>query len=82
MTTNEIKTALNPTVLSFRKGVYTAKWSYFYSSQAPDPVARILAHFPNAKIVDNGNHFHGFVGGAQSGGPQDSYKWAKFTIDA
>ena len=66
--------------LSSRGGVFTAKKSYFWGftndgSAFADKIKNLI---PSADIIDYGNHFHGFVGGAKPGSPQDSYYWVKF----
>ncbi len=82
MKLEELKMKLGCTVLSVRKGVYTAKWSYFYRhGRTPEGLAEVvLAKFPNASIIEKGDHWHGFVGGARAGSAQDSYMWVRFTL--
>ena len=82
MKTNQVREAIGhiTNTLSSRGGVFTAKKSYFWGftndgSALADKIKNLV---PGAEIVDFGNHFHGFVGGAKPGSPQDSYYWVKF----
>lgn len=64
------------------KGVFTYWVTYHWNctGTADKLVAHVMEKIPNAVIVDSGNHFHSFVGGAKSGTAQDSFLWVKFTI--
>lgn len=82
MTTKQVREAIsnNASTLSYRGGVFTAKKSYFWGicgdgSGLADKIKKLI---PTAEIVDYGNHYHSFVGGAKPGSPQDSYFWVKF----
>ena len=82
MTTKHIKEAVGNVVstLSSRGGVFTAKKSYFWGicGDGSGLADKIKSLVPTAEIVDYGNHYHSFVGGAKPGSPQDSYFWVKF----
>ena len=82
MTTKQIKESIGniATTLSSRGGVFTAKKSYFwgFSNDGSALADKIKNLIPGAEIVDYGNHFHGFVGGAKPGSPRDSYYWVQF----
>ena len=73
---------------SRRGNVYTFKRGYFYHhgatsmTYAIDVFQKACSILPecNVKIVDNGNHWHAFVGGAKEGSAQDSYLYAKLEI--
>ena len=67
--------------VSLHKGIFTVKKSYFYTNEMTTEgiFAEIQKKIPTAKLVDSGNHWHAFVGGAKSGSTQDSYMWVKFT---
>jgi hypothetical protein len=82
MKTKDIKVRLNDQVdvVSFRDGIFTVKKSYYWGvSKDGSNLADMVKKFiPEATILDYGNHYHGFVGGAKSGSPQDSYWWVKF----
>ena len=69
--------------LSVRKGIYTAKRSYFWGvtnsgESFAQNVMSTLKPLP-VSLVDFGNHYHSFVGSARTGSRQDSYFWVKFT---
>lgn len=68
--------------LRLRGGVYIAKWSYFYSSSLPKEGCseKIKQAFPNTYIINSGDHWHSFVGGAKTGGPQDTHFWVTFKL--
>ena len=82
MKAEEIKKALKCSVLSRRSGIYTAKYSYYwgFTKSGEEYKSKVLAVFSNAQIIDFGNHFHSFVGGAKTGSSQDSYTWIKFKL--
>ncbi len=67
---------------SFKSGIYTIKRSYYWGiSKTGETLSeKVTKTIPNANIIDYGNHWHAFVGGAKTGGPQDSYLWVKFTV--
>jgi len=73
---------VHPNTLSVRKGVYTAKRSYYFGifSDGTGLKDAVLKAFPKAAIVDFGNHYHEFIGAAKAGGPKDSYHWVKFKL--
>lgn len=84
MNTKTIKNILQDIadVVSFRNNIFTVKKSYYWGfgkdgSEFADKIQKMI---PNAKIVDYGNHWHAFVGGAKPGSPQDSYYFCKFQI--
>lgn len=68
--------------LSRRGNVYTAKKSYFWGATVCGAaLADVIVHrIPQAKIIETGNHFKPFHGGAKRGSRQDSYLWCKFSI--
>jgi len=82
MKTKQVREAIDniTDTLSSRGGVFTAKKSYYWGSSKDGSAFanEIKSLVPTAEIVDYGNHFHGFVGGAKAGSPQDSYFWVKF----
>jgi hypothetical protein len=83
MKTEEIRKTIHANVLSLYKGTYTAKWCYFYRNGMTQEkyIDRIKGKFPNAKILESGDHWHSFVGGAKAGSSQDSYIWVKFELN-
>ncbi len=84
MTSAEVREKLRGAfnVVSFRKGIFTAKRSYFYGITKPiQPyIDKVIELIPNAEIVDSGNHFHAFCGGAKSGSAKDSFYWVSFKL--
>ena len=85
MTSKEVREKLKTSfsTVSLRNGIYTAKKSYHWGiAQSGDVYADIVRNLiPRAKVLDYGNHFHYFVGGAKPGSPKDSYFWVKFTLE-
>lgn len=85
MKTKEVRELVGREVdtLSQRDGVFTAKKSYYWgiTSNGDAFANKILALVPNSKMVDRGNHWAPFHGGARAGSPQDSYFYVKFTIE-
>ena len=86
MSTKDIKRHLEQLfdTISCRDGVYTIKKSYYWGftedgSALADKVKKKL---PSADILDYGNHWHPFVGGAKSGSARDSYHYCKFKVQA
>jgi len=64
-----------------RDGTVTAFHSYFYRTMTRlDLWERILKVFSNAKRVEDGDHYHDFVGGSKAGGSTDSYIWVRFEL--
>ena len=85
MTTKEIKALISHVAdrVSFSKGIFTAKKTYYWGVTQSgevfaDKVIRLLA--PHAEMIDYGNHFHGFVGGAKTGSGKDSYFYVTFKV--
>jgi hypothetical protein len=67
--------------VSCSKGIFTVKKSYFYGGgKALDSLRWLVESIPDIKIVESGDHWHSFVGGAKAGTAKDSYVWVKFTI--
>lgn len=84
MNTKTVRSLLENSVdvLSFRNKVYTAKKSYYWGATQDGSAFRdkIQKLIPKARVVDYGNHWHSFVGGAKPGSSQDSYYYCKFEI--
>ena len=84
MTTKEIAALLGTDERYVRKSKGLFRWhkSYYLGmTQSAQPlVAKVTEKIPNAIIIDSGNHYHNFVGGAKSGSAQDSFLWVKFTV--
>ena len=66
--------------LSKRQGIYTARDEYFYrhGKTEQDLVNKIKAVFPNANIIEAGDHWAPFRGGASVA--RSSHWFVKFTI--
>jgi len=82
LSNSEILDLLDACTVSKRNGVYTVKRSYFWgvSNDGSGFAEKVRKTITGSRIVDYGNHFHHFVGGAKSGSRKDSYYWVKFTI--
>lgn len=67
---------------SFRKGEYMIKKSYYWgiTSDGSTLANKVKKIIPEAEVIDYGNHWHPFVGGAKCGSPQDSYLYCKFKL--
>ena len=83
MKTIDIQHQLGADTLSVRDSVYTAKWCFFYKNNRSAETCKehVESVFPNAYVKDSGGHWHSFVGGAKTGGPQDSYFWVTFKLN-
>ena len=83
MTLSEIKKALDTNHVSRKKdGSYRYWVSYFYSNglSSEKLVEAVKREIPNAVIIDNGDHWHDFVGGAKSGTARDSFMYVIFEV--
>ena len=82
MKTKDIKEKLGHMVdvVSFRQGVFTVKKGYFWGASKDGSELRdkVVGKIPNIEVIDYGNHYHEFVGGARPGSSRDSYWWVKF----
>ena len=60
----EIKDILHMDTISRRSGIITVRHSYYYrfGKTVESYEARIKEHFPNAKILESGDHFASFRG--------------------
>jgi hypothetical protein len=63
-------------------GSYKAMWSYFYTHGAtPEKyVQKVLNKYPNAEIIDKGDNWAPFKGGAPI--ERQSYMWVQFKINS
>ena len=84
MKATEVATKLGVKEYQVRKskGAFRFHSSYYWgvTTGAEKLVAFVKEKLPEAVIVEFGNHFHEFVGGAKSGSAQDSFKWVTFTL--
>lgn len=76
-----IKEQLYADTLSFKNGVYTARWGFFYTHGRTSEkyAAKVKAIFPEAIILDFGKHWAPFRGGASIG--RSSHFWVKFKLE-
>lgn len=64
------------------KFIETGQSYYYTNGLTPEKLEnRLKEVFPNATIIESGDHFHSFVGGAESGSAKDSYMYVRFTIN-
>lgn len=77
----EMKSAINADSISIRKGIYTARRGYFYSmgGSADKFAARVQAAFPSAHIIEKGDHWTPFNGGASLA--RSTHWFVKFTLE-
>jgi hypothetical protein len=83
MKRSDVKEAVSANAFTFHKdGTVTAKWGYFYRfEKTPEKYAEyVKAKVPGAKIIEVGDHYHDFVGGAKTGSAKSSYMWVKFMV--
>jgi hypothetical protein len=83
MTAKEVRKKLSSfDTFSFRNNVFTVKKSYYwgFSKSGETYANKVKEIIPEAKIIDFGNHFASFKGGAKAGSAGDSYFYVKFTI--
>ena len=85
MITKEVAKMLGVSENSLRKykGVFRWHKSYFYLYEKygyNEMMNYILSKIPDAEIVDYGDHWHSFVGGAKGGSEKDSFFWVKFKV--
>lgn len=66
---------------SKRDGVFTARKGFFYTFAGTSEkfAETIKAAFPNAKIIEHGEHWAPFRGGASVA--ESSHWWVKFTME-
>lgn len=82
MNADDIQKILGTKYVSKYKGNFKYWKSYFWGMtlNADSLIKKVKQKFPNAVIVDSGNHFHDFVGSAKSGSRQDSYLYVIFKL--
>lgn len=82
MTTKQVSELLGSKNVSHRNGKFKYWSSYYYRHGKSEStlIQNVKQKIPNAVIVDSGDHFHSFVGGAKSGSPKDSYFYVYFTL--
>ncbi len=82
MTTKQVAELLGTTDIRKSKGAFKFYRSYFYRhGMTPEHlVNKVKEKIPNAVILDSGDHWAPFNGGAKSGSAKDSYLWVTFTV--
>ena len=80
MTLQEIKEAVHCDTISRKNGVITIRRGFFYShgGSADKIAARVLTAYPTATIVDSGEVWKPFRGGASVA--NQSHWYVKFTL--
>lgn len=80
LTTSHVKELLGADTVSRRDGVYTARWEFFYTHgvTAGDKVNVVKKQLPKAAVVDSGEVWKAFRGGASTA--QSSHWYVKFTL--
>lgn len=78
---NVVRETLHASTCSLRAGVYTARWGFFYRhhGSAERAAERVLVAFPHAHVVDSGEVWKAFSGGASVA--NQSHWFVKFTLD-
>jgi len=66
ITPKQVRSALLADSYSVNDGVFTLRWGYFYSRgvTVQDKINYVLEKFPKVKIIDSGNNWKPFRGGA------------------
>ena len=77
----DIKEKVGADTISKKEGVYTIRRSYFYSHGFDQNkfAEGVLRQFPNAKIIDSGNHYASFRGCDSVA--KGSHFWVKFILN-
>lgn len=82
MNTKQVRSILSDAIdtISFRDNTFTVKKSYFWgvTKDGSSLASKVEKLLPGVKVIDYGNHYHGFVGGARPGSSKDSYLYCKF----
>lgn len=81
MKLNELKHEFGFDTISKKAGVITGRRQFYYRSGGSSQkyVDRILAKYPNAKIVDHGEHYAPFRGGSSTA--NSSHWYVKFSLE-
>jgi len=81
MKNNEIKSILSAEMVSKkRNGNYIARWTYFYrmGKDSDTYKERVQKRLPSAVVVDCGDHYANFNGGASI--QNSSHFWVEFNL--
>ena len=81
LTRKDVEEKLGGNQVTVSKGVFKVRMGYFYTHgyTAERLVAEVLAAFPNATILDSGNVWRAFRGGASVA--NQSHWYVRFTIN-
>jgi len=80
MTIKQIEELISADSISLRNGVFTARHGFYYrhGGSAESYAAQVIAAVPGAVLVDEGEHYAAFRGGASVA--NQSHWWVKFTV--
>jgi len=80
MTKIEMQEAIGCDTLSVRKGVWVARWGFFFTKGATSiqKADRVRNAFPAAKVLEHGELWKAFRGGAPTS--RQSHWWVAFTL--
>ena len=83
MTAIEVGKILGTAHVSKHKGIFKFWKSYFYrhGMTVAQLEKQVKDKFPNALIVESGDHWAAFAGGAKSGSAKDSHMFVKFDLN-
>ena len=78
--TKEIRSRIMPDTVSMKGGIYTIRDGFFYTGgrTADDLVNKVRRAFPRARIIDSGEVWMPFKGGASVA--NQSHWYVKFTL--
>ncbi len=81
-TVKQVREVLWPDSTSVSKGVFTVRWGFFYTHgrTTSEFVAHVKAAFPDARVLDSGEVWKPFRGGATTA--HSSHWFVKFTVPA
>lgn len=82
ITKTKIREDMGIDAVSIKGGVVTVRRAFFYThgKTAANLVASVLAVYPTAQIIDSGESWKPFNGGAPVS--KQSHWWVKFTVPA
>ena len=80
MKLKDIKSKIRVDSLSIRKGIYTARKTFYYThgKNSSDLADRIINELNNVTIIDHGQQWTPFRGGSSVA--KSSHWWVKFTL--
>ena len=79
MALDKIKYAIGADTFGKSKGHYIVRKQYYFRSMTPEQLKdNVLKVFPNAKIIQTGDHYASFRGGASVA--RSSHIWVLFDV--